>query len=60
MIQLTNSLTGQLEPFVPLEDKKVKMYVCGPTVYDFARFFQTPVKRLRLFDDRRKMLLALL
>ncbi|MFN3431726.1 MAG: cysteine--tRNA ligase [Candidatus Sericytochromatia bacterium] len=33
MIQLTNSLTGHLEPFVPMEEKRVKMYVCGPTVY---------------------------
>lgn len=35
MIQVTNSLNGIKEPFVPLEDKKVKMYVCGPTVYNF-------------------------
>lgn len=33
MIQLTNSLTGHLEPFQPLEGNHVKMYVCGPTVY---------------------------
>jgi cysteinyl-tRNA synthetase len=33
VIQLTNSLTGQLEPFVPMQEKQVKMYVCGPTVY---------------------------
>lgn len=33
MIQLYNTLSGRLEPFVPLEDHKVKMYVCGPTVY---------------------------
>ncbi|MBI2094996.1 MAG: cysteine--tRNA ligase, partial [Candidatus Omnitrophica bacterium] len=29
-----NSLTKKKEPFVPLEAGKVKMYVCGPTVYD--------------------------
>ena len=34
-IQLFNSLTRQKEPFVPLEEGKVKMYVCGPTVYNF-------------------------
>lgn len=34
-IQLFNSLTRQKEPFVPLEKGKVKMYVCGPTVYNF-------------------------
>ncbi len=30
-----NTLTKQKEPFRPLEEGKVKMYVCGPTVYDF-------------------------
>lgn len=33
---LTNSLTKQKEPFVPLESQKVKMYVCGPTVYNYV------------------------
>lgn len=32
-IQLTNTLTRQKETFVPWEPGKVKMYVCGPTVY---------------------------
>jgi cysteinyl-tRNA synthetase len=35
-LQLFNTLTGKLEPFIPLEGNKVKMYVCGPTVYDDA------------------------
>ena len=35
-IQFYNSLTKQLEEFKPLEDKVVRMYSCGPTVYDFA------------------------
>ncbi|CAM5196349.1 Cysteine--tRNA ligase OS=Ureibacillus acetophenoni OX=614649 GN=cysS PE=3 SV=1 [Ureibacillus acetophenoni] len=34
-IQIFNSLSRQKEPFVPLEEGKVKMYVCGPTVYNF-------------------------
>ena len=34
-IQIFNSLTRQKEPFIPLEDGKVKMYVCGPTVYNY-------------------------
>lgn len=34
-IQIYNSLTRKKEPFVPLEEGKVKMYVCGPTVYNF-------------------------
>ncbi|MEM1284827.1 MAG: cysteine--tRNA ligase [Pseudomonadota bacterium] len=35
-IQLYNTLTRQKEPFAPIDDKNVRMYVCGPTVYDFA------------------------
>jgi cysteinyl-tRNA synthetase len=34
-IQLYNTLTRQKEVFVPLEKGKVKMYVCGPTVYNY-------------------------
>jgi cysteinyl-tRNA synthetase len=33
-ISLTNSLTGKKEPFKPLHEGKVGMYVCGPTVYN--------------------------
>jgi len=33
MLRVTNTYTGRKEPFEPLEDGKVKMYVCGPTVY---------------------------
>ncbi|MCS6958705.1 MAG: cysteine--tRNA ligase [Pseudanabaenaceae cyanobacterium SKYGB_i_bin29] len=35
-LRLFNSLTRQKEEFVPLEPGKVKMYVCGVTVYDFC------------------------
>ncbi|WP_018663982.1 cysteine--tRNA ligase [Heyndrickxia acidiproducens] len=34
-IQMYNTLTRKKEPFVPLEAGKVKMYVCGPTVYNY-------------------------
>ena len=33
-IFLTNNLSNQKEKFVPLDSKKIGMYVCGPTVYD--------------------------
>ncbi|MFO8068866.1 MAG: cysteine--tRNA ligase [Alkalibacterium sp.] len=35
MIHIYNTLTRKKEPFVPLEEGKVKMYVCGPTVYSY-------------------------
>lgn len=31
---LYNTLTKEIEPFVPLEEGKVRLYVCGMTVYD--------------------------
>ncbi|PZD96903.1 cysteine--tRNA ligase [Paenibacillus sambharensis] len=34
-IQIYNTLTRTKEAFIPLEPGKVKMYVCGPTVYDY-------------------------
>jgi cysteinyl-tRNA synthetase len=33
-MRLFNSKTNQLEPFKPIESNKVRIYVCGPTVYD--------------------------
>ena len=36
MLRLYNSLTRTKEKFIPLEDKKVKMYVCGITPYDIT------------------------
>ena len=35
-MRLHNSYTNQIEDFKTIEDNKVKMYVCGPTVYDNA------------------------
>ncbi|MEZ5798488.1 MAG: hypothetical protein R3D63_14065 [Paracoccaceae bacterium] len=35
-IRLTNSKTRRKEDFVPLDPANVRMYVCGPTVYDRA------------------------
>ena len=32
-IYLHNSLTGKKEEFIPQDEKNVRMYVCGPTVY---------------------------
>jgi cysteinyl-tRNA synthetase len=35
-LKLYNTLTRKKEPFRPLDAQNVRMYVCGPTVYDFA------------------------
>ena len=35
-LTLYNTLTRKKEPFRPLDPSNVRMYVCGPTVYDFA------------------------
>jgi cysteinyl-tRNA synthetase len=36
MLRLKNTLTRALEEFKPLEDGRVRIYACGPTVYDFG------------------------
>jgi cysteinyl-tRNA synthetase len=36
MLRFTNTLSGQKETFSPRRDKKVQMFVCGPTVYDLS------------------------
>lgn len=36
MLQLYNTLTVKKEEFTPLEDNLVRMYTCGPTVYNYA------------------------
>src|SRR6202795_3384561 len=35
-LRLYDTLTREKRPFVPLDRNNVRMYVCGPTVYDFA------------------------
>ena len=36
VLQLYNTLTRSKAPFAPIDPDNVRMYVCGPTVYDFA------------------------
>ena len=36
MFRFQNTLSGKIEEFQPLEAGKVKLYVCGPTVWNFA------------------------
>ncbi len=35
-IRFQNTLTGRVEPFVPMRPGEVRIYTCGPTVYDYA------------------------
>ena len=35
-MKIYNSLTDKLEEFKPIEEGKIKMYVCGPTVYNYV------------------------
>jgi cysteinyl-tRNA synthetase len=50
-IRLFNTLTRRKEPFTPLEPSKVRMYTCGPTVWDYAHIGNF---RAFLFEDLLK------
>ncbi|BCS80396.1 cysteine--tRNA ligase [Anaerocellum diazotrophicum] len=51
-MKLYNTLTMTKEEFEPLEEGKVKMYVCGPTVYDFIHIGNA--RPLIVFDTLRR------
>ena len=55
-LRFYNTLTLDVQPFVPADGKTVRMYTCGPTVYDFAHIgnFRTFV----FFDLLRRWLRA--
>ena len=38
-MKLFNTMTRRKEEFVPLEEGKVRMYVCGPTVYNLCLLY---------------------
>lgn len=48
MLRIYNTLTNKKEEFTPIEPGKVKMYVCGMTVYDFCHIGHARV--LVVFD----------
>ncbi len=48
MLQFYNSLSKKKESFKPIKDSEVKMYTCGPTVYDFAHIGNL---RAYIFED---------
>ena len=51
-MKVYNTLTRKKEEFIPIEEGKVKMYVCGPTVYNF--FHIGNVRPFVVFDTMRK------
>ena len=53
-MKLYNTLTRTKEEFVPLEEGKVKMYVCGPTVYNFIHIGNA--RPFIMFDTLRRYL----
>jgi len=54
-IQFHNTLSGRNEPFTTLHPGEVRMYTCGPTVYDFAHIGNF---RTFLFQDILRRFLA--
>jgi len=57
MQRFHNTLSGKVEEFVPIEAGKVRMYTCGPTVYDYphignwrAYVFEDLLKRFLLYS----------
>lgn len=51
-MKVYNTLTKRKEEFVPLEEGKVKMYVCGPTVYNFIHIGNA--RPMIVFDTARR------
>ncbi|PYS51205.1 MAG: cysteine--tRNA ligase [Acidobacteria bacterium] len=48
MLRLTNTLTGSQEVFTPLDGSTVRMYACGPTVYNYVHIGNL---RTYVFED---------
>jgi cysteinyl-tRNA synthetase len=48
MLKLTNTLTGKQEVFAPADNETVRMYTCGPTVYNFVHIGNL---RTYVFED---------
>ncbi|HTL62791.1 MAG TPA: cysteine--tRNA ligase [Nitrospira sp.] len=54
MLTLFNTLTGKLEPFTPIDANRVRMYVCGVTVYDYCHIGHA--RSALVFDMLRRYL----
>ena len=53
-MKVYNTLSKKIEEFVPLEEGKVKMYVCGPTVYNYIHIGNA--RPMIVFDTVRRYL----
>ena len=53
-MKIYNTLTRRKEAFIPLEEGEVKMYVCGPTVYNFIHIGNA--RPMIVFDTVRRYL----
>lgn len=53
-MRLYNTLTRKKEEFIPIEEGKVKMYTCGPTVYDYIHVGNA--RPMVIFDTVRRYL----
>ena len=51
-MKIFNTLSRRKEEFVPLEEGKVRMYVCGPTVYNFIHIGNA--RPMIVFDTVRR------
>ena len=51
-MKVFNTLTKKKEEFVPLEEGKVRMYVCGPTVYNYIHIGNA--RPMIVFDTVRR------
>lgn len=56
-MKIYNTLTRNKEEFIPLEDGKVKIYACGPTVYNY--FHIGNARPFVVFDTLRRYLIHL-
>lgn len=53
-MKVYNTLTRKKEEFIPLDQKEIKMYVCGPTVYNYIHIGNA--RPFVVFDTMRKYL----
>ena len=52
IMKIFNTLTRRKDEFVPIEEGKVRMYVCGPTVYNYIHIGNA--RPMIVFDTVRR------